>query len=259
MAKKKEKTEEKEEKETKKTTKTSNAKRLEELEKKLGEMGDTISAQNEFIQGASVVINTLAYDPELRTAFQAKLKQGVVGEGEGAGQQQKQVQTQNNPFDSNNAADERITRQVTDVVASQRESIVTQFEKDFGISDLKGDEQKEARKQVESYLNDFGWSVKNIPLQSLRKNLEKAYVGTHADKLREEGKLEGLAQMRSNQIGAMGTYQGQEGVSEGEKPELTKGQREWAEKLGVDPKEAAKAYQNRDEEYQRKTPSDDKK
>ena len=58
------------------------SKKYNKLEKKIGEMSATMDAQREFIDGASRVINTLAYTPKLREAFQDEYKkqQGVQGQ-----------------------------------------------------------------------------------------------------------------------------------------------------------------------------------
>lgn len=250
----------KETSEEKEETKDTSTKRIDELEKKLSDMGDTISAQNEFIQGASVVINTLAYTPELRKAFQDQLKkQNVVGEGEGNGKQQEADTEKKTDVPVSKGTDEDITRQVTDVVTSQRENIIDQFEKEHGINSLPDADRKESRRKIETYLNEFGWSVRNIPLKNLKSNLEKAFMGSNIDKLREEGKLEGIAQFRTNEQGSMGTYSSEEGKLGEPKKELTKDQTEFAEKLGVDVEGAKETYLSKDEEYKRKAKAEEKK
>jgi hypothetical protein len=244
MAAKKKDTKSKKEKETKSKKKEDTSKKEE---------------QNEFIQGASLVINTLAYTPELKKAWEQYGKPKVVGEGEGASEQPpKNEEAGANATDAS-GKNEDVTKQVSEVVTSQRESIISDFEKEYGIKDLKDDDRKEARRKVESYLNEFGWSVRNIPLRNLRSNLEKAYLGSNIDKLKEEGKLEGIAQLRANEKGTIGALSGEEGSSGERKQELTKGQAEWAEKLGVDPEEAKEKYVSRDEEYKRKAKAEEKK
>lgn len=230
---------------------TSTDKRFEELEKKISEQGDIINQQSEYIKGSSVVINTLAYTPELKEAWEKYGRPRVVGEGQTPGQQPQQGQTQTNTSSDATGPNEDITRQVSDVVASQRENTIKQFEKDFGIESQKEEDRKETRRKLESYLNDFGWSVRNVPLQKLRDNLERAYYGTHIDKLKEEGKLEGIAQVRANEKGAIGAMSGEEGGTGEQKQQLTKGQAEWAEKLGVDVEGAKEKYLSKDEEYKR--------
>lgn len=251
--KKEEKETEKVSKETPKEEKTEDTSndRIAELEKKMSDMGDTINQQNEFIKGASVVINTLAYTPELKKAWETYGQPKVVGDGQVPNEQTQTNQTTQANIPSQSTANEDITRKVTDVETSQRDSIINQFEKEYGIKNLSEDDRKDSRRKIESYLNEFGWSVRNIPLNNLRSNLEKAYLGSNIDKLKEEGKLEGIAQLRANEKGMVGTLSGEEGEIGEEKKDLTKSQAEWAEKLGVDVEGAKEKYLSRDEEYKR--------
>ena len=149
-------------------------------------------------------------------------------------------------------------KRVDQVEASQREEIVASFEKQAGIDAMKDEEKKAARKEVETYLNDFGWSVRNVPLPQLRNSLEKAYEGTQVTKLKEEGKIEGVAQMRANQAGTMGGMQ-DKSVQSSTSADLTATQKEWLGKLRVDEKGAKKTYQSQDEEYQRVPKGEEKK
>lgn len=238
-----------------------NDERVVNLEKKLGDLSDEISGYKEFISGASVVINTLAYTPELREAFQAQLKKqyGVVGDGEGTGKQPEESSQEKPPANNDKAPNDKLTKTVDDVASSQRESSIRDFEKDFGIAGLKEDEKKEVRRKVEGFLNEFGWSVKTLPLTNLRSNLEKAYMATQAEKLKEEGKLEGFAQARSSDSGMMGTFNSSAPQTEQNPNKLTSGQTEWAKKLGVNPEEAEKTYSKRDDEQIRIPPAEQKK
>ena len=230
------------------------------LEKKFGELSENFQNYKEFTDGATVVINTIAGNPDLARSFREELQKtygsGVVQPGQESGQQQKQdpekKETPNVPNEQIKAIDGR----VSGVEASRREEIVRGFEDKYGISSLKPEEQKETRKQIEGFMNDFGSSVKTVPLTVLSNNLEKAYVATHAEKLRSEGRLEGFTQAHANNQATMpsmssGTI---ETNSEGG---LTSGQKLWAGKLGVDENAAAEAVKNQDKEYI--TPSDAEK
>jgi hypothetical protein len=217
-------------------------------------MGDTLSSQKEFIDAASVVINTLAYTPELREKFQETIKKqyGMVGEGGQSSQQPPQEPAKAPAAPSPEGKVEELGKQVTDMATSQREQIIAQFEKEYGIDQLKDEEKAEARKKIEGYLNDFGWSVRTAPLPSLRANLNKAYIGTHAEKLKEEGKLEGFTQARTNAMGTMPSISGTT-PPPAEEGALTPKQAEWAEKFGRDVDKVKKVYTERDKEEKRKS------
>jgi hypothetical protein len=234
----------------------------EDFQKFKEEHDKYVSETNDFIKGSSVVVNTLASDPNLRAQFQEALKKqygGVVGEGEQPSKQQPQGQPQAQTNSEPKAQDNVVTKRVDNIEIAQREDTISEFEGQMGITALKPEEQKEARRQIESYLNDFGWSVKDVPLPMLRKSLERAYVGTvGVSKLREEGKLEGVAAFRNNQAATMGSFPGGAPESQDQTPKLTAKQREWTEKLGVNTEEAEKAYLEQDKEQTRVVKSEKK-
>lgn len=238
----------------------STEEKLSNLEKKLGEVSKTIDDQNQFIDAASVVINTLAYTPELREHFQ-KVVKGKMG-GEGDDEQQTKTETEEDKTgddksktETTEKPDDKTTRVVQDVEASQRESIIVQFEKEAGIDKMEPEKQKEARNQISSYLNDFGWSAKTLPLVNLRGSLVKAFEGTIGiQRLKEEGKMEGIVAAKTNSNGIMGQISGvTPPVSEQEK-NLSPKQEEWVKKLRVDPEKAKKTYLSKEEEQIREKP-----
>src|SRR4030043_692641 len=72
----------------------------EDFKKFKDEHDKYVQETNDFIKGSSVVVNTLASDPNLRAQFQEALKKqygGVVGEGEPTGQKPAQTQPQAQP------------------------------------------------------------------------------------------------------------------------------------------------------------------
>jgi hypothetical protein len=215
----------------------------EGLKTKVGELGETIGGYKDFIDGASVVINTLAYTPELRTAFQESLKK-QYGVGQQQTQGDKAQTTATGDQKSTPTVTDDVNRKLEDVTGSQRLQIVESFEKEYAISSLDKEERKQTRQAIEAYLNDFGWSLKTAPLSALKGALEKAYVGTRAEKLKEQGKLEGVAQFRQNQMGAFGTMSGGAPSSD-ESGELTPAQKEWAEKFNLDLGKVKETYKNR--------------
>lgn len=223
----------------------------------LGSLSSTISEQTEFINGAAVVINTLAYTPELREAFQAQLKKqyGMVDGGGQPSQQPPQTPAARPPAaNASGSPGPDYERKVEEVSVAQREQTISDFEKDFGIEGLKDEDKKGVRQKVESYLNEFGWSVKTMPLPKLRSAMEKAYWGANPDKLREEGRFEGSAESRNNAYGRMPGIPGGAPPSSSQEPALSNKQKEWLKKLRVDEDAAKKRYLSREEEYTRINP-----
>jgi len=224
---------------------------LDGLKSQIEDMKKFRTETEDYLKGASVVVNTLASDPSLTAAFRAKLS-GVVEPGEGAGKQQEQIKKETPIANDDGAKTTQYNEGLEEVKSSQREEIVSSFERDFGISGLPDDGKREARRKVEGFLNDFGWGVKTTPLTQLRSQMEKAYVATHAEKLREEGKLEGFIQARTNDSGIMGSFPSGSVQTE-QAADLTPKQKEWAKKLGVDEEGAKKTYLDKDNEETRKS------
>ena len=246
-----------EQEETKKETSEKKEKvdKIAELEKKVGEFGDYIGRTKEFIDGASVVIQTIAGDPDLTKRFQETVKKTYGMGGKKPDKQEEQDKDKGSDTDKSTA---EIKATVSDVATSQQAKIVQDFESRHGIDKMKDDDRKQTRVKIAEVLSDFGLKINTIPLAQLDKNLERAYTAAHAEKLKEEGKLEGFVQARGNDLATMTSVSG--GASEsGDEKGLTEKQKEWAKKLNVDPEKAKKTYLARDEEQTRVSKVEKKK
>ena len=228
--------------------------RLAELEKKLGEHSEYIGKTKEFVEGASVVINTIAGSPELTKAFQQEV-QKKYNLGAVPAQQAPQGGSQEQPPAQSPNETKQIDDRVTGVETSQREQVIRNFESSHGIDSLGSEERSKVRKGITTYLADFGLKIDTIPLPLLQNNLEKAFVGTHAEKLREEGKLEGMTKARELQNATIGTMGGTTPTPSEEKG-LSPAQKEWAKRLGVEEEGAAKLYIAQDEDKDRVPPAE---
>ncbi len=251
-----EKKEVKQEKPKEKETKKEKTNKVAELEKKVGEFGDYIGKTKEFIDGASIVIQSIAGDPDLLKRVQSTLKKtaGVGGEEPG-GEKEKKQET----GDTTDKSAAEVKATVRDVASSQQTKIVQDFESKHGIDKMKKGDRKEARKKIAEFFNQFGLKINTIPLSQLNKNLESAYLATHAEKLKEEGKLEGFTQARGAALGTMQSVPGSTPVTEDHSGDLTDKQKGWTDKLGVDSKKAKKTYQDRGEEQTRVSAAEKKK
>lgn len=222
---------------------------INSLKETIAKQGTTIEELQEFVTGASAVVNTIAGDEQLKNAFQ----QTYARQSGVQTQQPQQGSTQAQGYQSSQSQNSEFTQQVTDVVTSQRDTIVRDFEKSYGIDQLPEQDRKEARQKVANYLGSFGWEVGKLPLTSLRDSLDKAYMGSVGyEKLREEGKLEGIAAFRQNELGTMGSFSGGAPDTQQETGKLTGKQKEWLTKLRVkDVDGAEKLYADRQNEQDR--------
>ena len=230
--------------------------KITELEKKVGEFGDYIGRTKEFIDGASVVIQTIAGDPDLTKRFQETVKKTYRLGGEKSDKQEGEDKDKGSDADKSTT---KVEATIRDVASSQQAKIVQDFERSHGIDKMKNEDRKETRGKIAEVLNDFGLKINTIPLAQLEKNLERAYTAAHAEKLKEEGKLEGFIQARGNDLATMSSISGGTPESGSDEGELTEKQKMWAKKLGVNPEKAKKTYLARDEEQTRVSKAESKK
>jgi hypothetical protein len=221
-------------------------KRIQELEQKLGEMGKQLGDQEEFVKQANIVANVIAYNPELKDHFRR------VYTGEGVGEQQEEIKEEKTVVGNKPTKDEEVDRRIKGVEESERGRIIREFETRYGIDSMTPEAAKVTRQKIEGFLNEFGSSITSAPLTSLSSNLDKAFLATHAEKLKEEGKLEGFVQMRTNDLATLPRVHGGS-LNEDEKPKLTDGQIKWAGKLGVPLEKAVKSLEELTKEKEGKT------
>ena len=204
-----------------------------------------------FAEGSSIVINAIANNPELRDRVKAHLKEaGLVAGGEESDDKSDKGGQKKDDAGTSDPETKKINERLSGIEGSQREQVINEFESKSGISTLKDEEKKEVRKQLESRLNRLGLSVKDAPLSTLPTVLSDAYLLMRADKLKDEGKMEGLKIARQNEGGVMGSFSGASIEEESDKG-LSDKQAGWLKKLKVDPEKAKKIYLTRAEEKDR--------
>lgn len=211
-------------------------KRIQELESEIGRMGNELGSQKEFIEQANVVINTVAYNPELKSKFQEVYQKAY---GVPADKQEKKDTATTVAGDVDEQS-ERLNKDVADIKASTREEKVAEFEKRFGITNLPADQQKKVRAEIGTYLSDFGQNINTVPLTKLPVLLERTYMSIKAKELKEEGRLEGFAEARENAYGTLNAIPS--GSINQPSGGITPKQAEIAEKLGVDPEKVAETW-----------------
>ena len=210
--------------------------KIKELESELGRKAKELGDQKEFIEQANVVINTVAYNPELKSKFQEVYQRAY---GVSAEQQKKEEVTSKTDGDVDEE-NKRLNQDVAEIKASSREEKVAEFEKRFGISSLPDEDKKKIRSEIGTYLSDFGQNINTVPLTKLPTLLERTYMSIKAKELKEEGRLEGVAEARENAYGTLNTMPS--GSPSQPSGGITSKQAEIAEKLGVDPEKVAEGW-----------------
>jgi len=233
-------------------------KELSDAQKKIGSMGEQYEQLNDFVQGSSIVINTVAGDPDLAKRFQDTLKKqyGASDAGGAANQQQKQDQNKDNLSGGAQSASAKPDPVVDDVASYNRDRVFQDFEDRHGIISMDREERKKTWQDVEVFFREFGQSVKTMPLSSLERNLERAYLAIKANKLREEGKLEGFVEARNNAYGMMPSMSSGSLNEEESKGKLSQKQSDIAKRMGIDIEKVKKVWANRDNEGERIPPAE---
>jgi len=230
-------------------------KQLSDAQKELGNIRSERDEATKYATEAASLIKVVAENEDIkervRDAYNKAFGNHPMAPQPNSDQQDKGEKKKGND-DVPNKGSDNTNEKLSRIERTQRNQIIKNFEEKKGIYSLESEKQKEVKREVEKYLNTFGQSVETAPVEILETVMEKAYQAVDVDRAIKEGKLEGYAAAYTTAAGALPHLSGRRIEADREEG-LTTAQKEWAEKLGVDPKEAAEAYKNKDNEY--KTPS----
>lgn len=129
---------------------------------------------------------------------------------------------------------------VDDTRKAVESTIISTFEKNYGIDRLPGERKTELFSKIADELGDMldpGGNknmrqiLNEISLEKLPKYLEKAYKLATMDDVAEQGRVKGLAEARMNSEAAFGSIPSSGGNSN--KIELTPKQQEVARRMGI--------------------------
>lgn len=123
-----------------------------------------------------------------------------------------------------------LDQKVSSLDAQNRTATILEFEKSNGITDLADEEKKDVKQQIASKLTEWGYSVKDVPIEKLGPLMNDAYKVLFTDRIVKEK----VAKEFQNQNGMFGSFSG----SSIEKPEdiqITGGQGYWIKQFALDP------------------------
>ena len=128
-----------------------------------------------------------------------------------------------------------------------RNQIIEQFEDRVGISKLSRDKQRELREQLatlmaEKRLLRQGETLATVSLRDLPEILDTAWKLYNVDRLKEEGKLEGLASALVEKQASIGSLPSSE-KKEPALPELSEEEKKVASRMGLSEEDYAKMKQ----------------
>ncbi len=202
------------------------AKSYIELEKKLGENEGTKKQLEQFYSLAAIINKN------------PKIKQAIMDAADGKSQD-----------DSKDKKDDDKPKKSDDTREYAKDEIISSFRKDLGINALEEKDRTDLLGKVMGELRDLVPDSSKysdtevldaIPLNSLKKYLNKAYRLATVDDEKEQGRLKGLLEAKKHAEGAFGSFSSsgtkhQEGLSPEEK--------EVAKKMGVSEKDYLKNKQ----------------
>lgn len=180
---------------------------LQEAQSKLGEQSKLMEEQSAYVRDADTLANLIAANPELqnqlRSEYQKAYGGGVVQQSEKSSEQSEEKSEKKGTPKMADPKVEELTKDVTELKKTTRAKLVKEFEDKVGISGLPKEEQSKIRKEIESYVNTFGQSIQSAPVEVLDTVLDKAYKAINVEKLVQDGKYEGMAELYTNQSGAI--------------------------------------------------------
>jgi len=202
-----------------------------EAERKIGEQSGEVREARETVARWQPIIDTIWENPEIFQSLETAL-------------QKKSNPSDNTPKETPVQAtpDQSETRTATEGL------IISKFEDRYGIDKMPDSERVELKQKIGQEIFDLtGQTISQLPLSKLETVLEKAFILANKDKIREAGKLEGIAESQGNYAGMIGAIPSSSGQTES--ITLSQKEREVAQKLGI----SAEKYLERKKQAQEYT------
>lgn len=200
-------------------TATDIAKSYLELEKKIGKRSEDENKVRSQLQQWEKLGQVLESDPELYKQVEAAVTR-LSG---------KKTDTTENDQASG----------IKDIRLTQENSIVNEFERDFGINNLSTDKREALHKSIAQELADMldpGGKktvrevLDSIPLPRLRNYLDKAYKLASSNDREEKARLEAFVEAKQNREASFGTFPSSSVARQGQ---LTEEERKVAKRMGI--------------------------
>ena len=203
-------------------------KSYQELQKKLGEQSEEVHEAREAKKNVETLLGAVYSKPE-----NYNLAKGWISDYLGVPQDKT-------PLQGSEEAKPASSPEQDDTRRAVQTQIIEGFYQRYGINRLPEAERKEVIGKIANQFADFvdpggnkpvSKLLADIPLDRLPRMLENSYKLVNTDKLREQGKLEGLLAQAENREASIGTIHG--GGSQQRSVELSADEREVAGNLGI--------------------------
>lgn len=202
---------------------------IKKLQDTIKTMQGNMEQMSDYINKSSVIISTIAENKDLMNG----VKKAISGEPVTPPQPHEPPKepVKEPPKEPATPPQPPKDPKVDNMDLRMREDIIREVENKYGYDQLPAEKRKELRQKVEARLNRYGLSVVNAPVNALTTYLDDAYLLESIPQAKEDGKLEGLIEARSQEYGALPSMGG--GQPKAEENELKEDHRKWAEKLDV--------------------------
>ena len=226
----------------------------DELKKQLGEINKNNLSPEEktnlfkFVNDMGVVLDVVEEDPELKLKIQSGVKNRMNGNNpsstnnQGQNNGNPQGVPSNQPHQANgqgNAAQvedpktAELDGKVTQLTKSQRAKIISDFEIKYGINKMPEKERDEFRAKIGTKMTQWGHKIDEVPLESLHGLMEDALIVADPDRLKEEGRLDGILKARGQDYGSMSSMPSGMAASPEEGGDFSSKQKNFMKDLGV--------------------------
>ena len=229
------------------------------LQQEVQALSKSVQQIQPFVEDASYLVAAIYQDPQLKETVQNRLKQGNQPPAQTPPPPPSSVPANQTPGNQPNNMNPQykydpITGQplnppnqtpptqvppsmaqndsVTGMDIKMREDIINQIENKYGYDKMDAEKRKALRKDVEKRLNMWNTSVVTTPVNALPKLLEDAYMLSDMKGAKDEGRLQGLVEARTNDMAVLPSMGSQAPAIDA--GQLSPDQREWAKKFGLD-------------------------
>ncbi len=200
-----------------------------QLEKKAGEHSTEVNQARQSLQQWEALGKVIQDNPALEKLIVEEIQKISGKDGES----------------KNEKSEQQLSRDDTRIAVEK--GIVKDFESEYGINRLAGDDkvdlQKRIGKELEDMLDPKGTTpasqlIQELPLDKLPNLLRKAYKLATADDEKERARLRGLAEARNNRDAEFGTIPSSSGSSN--QVRLTEEELKVAKRLNITPEKYLK-------------------
>jgi len=214
-----------------------------ELEKKLGEQSKTVEESRKLKEETDTMLRAIWSNPDLYRQVEEGINKYISGET------LPDTKKPSKKDGGEEAKNDVITSQISDMRRAQENRILNEFFTKFGYNNLPQDKRQEKNKTLVLSLAEMidpggkkplKQILSEVSLDKLPKYLENAHFLANKEDLIEQGKTSALISAEENRAASIGSFSATSNVGKSDSVSLTKREREVAQKMGISDEDYAK-------------------